>query len=240
MRISCSTSQSHRISFTSLYITMSPEIQVLHFDCQQGHSSPWNFSSYEVDYCWVWREIDKWYRERLPKVTIKYLEEMVLKSFYKLMGLWWEVWAQWDFNGDEENSDVILDWLEACKAHKLKQMRHFTHHRNAYCSLLLLRISLILDTEIQSQAYNSRTHPWGSHTGWRSIQWCQTIANYFGDSEMVWPRQDEFQWFKDRRSGWGLLCQSSSLVVSWSNKLHGYSWCWKEGTESDNLSKVGE
>lgn len=62
-------------------------------------------------------------------------------------------------DGDEETSDAILDWLEAHKDCKLKQMRHLTYYRNVCFSLFLLRILLILDTEIQSQAYNSGTHP---------------------------------------------------------------------------------
>ena len=111
------------------------------------------------------------------------------------------------------------------------------------CTFLIVPVAFDIteiDTEIRCQAYNSRAHSGIPYTRRRPLQRCQTMAHYLGDTEVVWPRRDELQWFWGQGLGWGLLHQSSLLEMSRGYNLYGYSWCWMKGAESDDICKVRE
>ena len=107
-----------------------PDIKDLHLDCRLGRSSAWNSRAMDL----VIAEFD----DRLtndterdwPAVTIQYLKEMVWRRFYKLTGIWRVGQAQLDSDGHEENSDAVLDQLEASKVRKAKKLRHWTRRSN--------------------------------------------------------------------------------------------------------------
>ena len=107
-----------------------PDIKDLHLDCRLGRSLAWNTQAMDLIVAEFDDRLVNDTQREWPIVAVKYLEEMVWRRFYKLVAIWRDGQVQLDSNGEEEQADAVLDQLEAKKARKAKQLRHWTRRSN--------------------------------------------------------------------------------------------------------------